>query len=135
MKLKDIDDVLSSLGIPLYLNDIATTYNKMGKEINQLQEPETFLAYIRQNTPSRFIPYLDNIEKHQNGKVGKMSGKWVGTFKSSSGFYPGEFCFALNQIGTKVFGVGVLLNSMYAKTLSRLRVFLVNMSEVDQGKC
>ena len=116
IKLKDIEDILSCLGIPLFLNDVATTFNKMGKEITQLQDPNTFIAYIRKNTPSRFIPYLDNIEKRQDGMVGKLSGKWIGTFKSSSGFYPGEFCFALNQIGTKVFGVGVLLNSMYAKT-------------------
>lgn len=116
IKLKDIDDILSCLGIPIYLNDVATTFNRMGQEINKLQEPDALMAYIKKHTPSRFIQYLNNIEKQQNGKIGAISGKWIGTFKSSSGYYPGEFCFALNQVGTKVVGVGVLLNSMYAQT-------------------
>ncbi len=126
-QIEDLENQLKGVGLPFYDEEIAVIFSQINSELNQIKSPDELVAWLKLKSPDE---YLNQIEKayEKNKKINsKIVGKWVGRFISEDEYQNiGEFSFGICQIGSKIFGYGALLDSLYTN------VFLKGMADEDE---
>lgn len=127
-KLHEIDKLILNNGLPLFQEDTSLTFQKVNNELDKLSNSKELLDWIKLNCHQHYLNYITSIEKSNQEFNKKMTGKWRGTFYSKGEFELGEFSIGVCQIGSKFFGSGALIGSIYSN------VFIKGLIDGDEVK-
>lgn len=127
-ELFEVENDIVQNGFLLLNEDIGITFDKINKEIDELNNSKELLQWIKVNCGQDQLNYIEEIEMSGKQFNNKMTGKWVGKFISNEGFAPGEFVVGACQLGNKILGYGTLIGSIYS------RIFIKGLIDENEVK-
>ena len=115
-EIENLNQEYIKLGLPIPDGESILKYEKLNEHLNSIKNSEDLLDWVM-----NLIVEDQKVEMQEQLSIGKTinmtsTGKWQGKFIPSNPSIPaGEFTLGACQIGNRVYGYGVFIDSIYSE--------------------